>query len=98
MDPTKRKTHRLVLAPFPPDLEEGFLHIVKSRKGRDLMCPLVVLVGSNLLGLYLRRLLVQRGISHLNIRFLTSIDLARLLTAESFTEQGLAPLPSIEGT
>ncbi len=59
------------------------------------MVPLVVLVGSNLLGLYLRRLLVQRGISHLNIRFLTFIDLARILAAESLADQGLEPLPRL---
>jgi ATP-dependent helicase/DNAse subunit B len=50
-------------------------------------------VGSNLLGLYLRRLLVQRGISHINIRFLTFIDLARDFASESLAGQGLAPLP-----
>jgi len=36
----------------------------------------VVLVGSNLLGLYLQRQLVQRGLNHINLRFLTFIDLA----------------------
>jgi ATP-dependent helicase/DNAse subunit B len=50
-------------------------------------------VGSNLLGLYLRRLLVRRGTGHINIRFFTFIDLARDLASESLAEQGLAPLP-----
>jgi hypothetical protein len=81
LDQAKRKSHHLILGPFQPALEEGFLHVVKSLKDRDRMCPLVVLVGSSLLGLYLRRLLVQHGISPLNIRFLTIIALAPLLTA-----------------
>lgn len=59
------------------------------------MGPLVVLVGSNLLGLHLRRLLVLRGNDHINIRFLTFIDLARVLTSESLAEQGLEPLPEL---
>lgn len=93
LDQTKEKGHRLILGPFQPDLEEGFLQFVRSRKDRDPLQPLVVLVGSNLLGLYLRRLLVQRGNNHINIRFLTFIDLARDLAAESLAGHGLEPLP-----
>jgi len=59
------------------------------------MGPLVVLVGSNLLGLHLRRLLVLRGNDHINIRFLTFLDLARVLTSESLAEVGLEPLPEL---
>jgi len=92
MDQSPRKYHRLILGLFQPDLEGEFVQLVSSRKDRDPMQPLVVLVGSNLLGLYLRRLLVLRGINHINIRFFTFIDLARMLTLEDLAEQGLEPL------
>ncbi len=53
----------------------------------------MVLVGSNLLGLYLRRLLAQRSLNHINLRFLTFLDLARTLAAEPLDRKGLRPLP-----
>jgi len=46
-----------------------------------------------LLGLYLRRLLALRGWNHINLRFLTFIDLARALAAEPLDREGLRPLP-----
>jgi len=89
----EKKKKRLFLAPFQPELEEAFFDFVKSRKARDPLTPLVVLVGSNLLGLYLRRLFVQRGFNHINIRFLTFIDLARALAEEPLSEERRRPLP-----
>jgi ATP-dependent helicase/nuclease subunit B len=83
----------LFLGPFQPELEEAFFVWVRARKGKDPFAPLVVLVGSNLLGLYLRRLLAQRGLNHINLRFLTFIDLARALAAEPLDREGLRPLP-----
>jgi len=85
--------NQLFLAPFQPELEEAFFDFLKKRKERDPLIPLVVLVGSNLLGLYLRRLLVQRGFHHINILFLTLIDLARALSAEPLNKEMLRPLP-----
>ncbi|HXZ36352.1 MAG TPA: hypothetical protein VEL68_10065, partial [Thermodesulfobacteriota bacterium] len=83
----------LFLGPFQPELEEAFSLWVRERKEKDPLAPLVVLVGSNLLGLYLRRLLAQRGLNHINLRFLTFIDLARTLAAEPLDRKGLRPLP-----
>ena len=89
----KRKKSLLFLGPFQPDLEKAFLTFLKKRKEKDPFLPLVVLVGSNLLGLYLGRLLVQKGLDHLNIRFLTFIDLARALALESFGRELRRPFP-----
>ncbi|HYB19601.1 MAG TPA: hypothetical protein VEH09_01665, partial [Thermodesulfobacteriota bacterium] len=89
----KSKNHQLFLGPFQPDLEEEFLAFLEKKKERDPLAPLVVLVGSNLLGLYLRRSLVLRGRNHINLRFLTFIDFARDLAAEPMDRDGLRPLP-----
>jgi ATP-dependent helicase/DNAse subunit B len=83
----------LFLGPFQPELEDAFLERVRTKKEKDRFAPLVVLVGSNLLGLYLRRQLVQRGLNHINLSFLTFIDLARALAAEPLDRDGLRPLP-----
>ena len=91
-DPEKGK-HTLFLGPFQPELEEAFFLWGRAKKEKDPFAPLVVLVGSNLLGLYLRRLLAQRGLNHINLRFLTFIDLARALAAEPLDRDGLRPLP-----
>ena len=85
--------HTLFLGPFQPDLEEVLFAWVRAGKGKDFFAPLVVLVGSNLLALYLRRMLAQRGLNHINLRFLTFIDLARTLAAEPLDREGLRPLP-----
>jgi len=87
------KKRQLFLGPFQPSLEKEFLSFLQERKKADPFFPLVVLVGSNLLGLYLQRKLVQRGFNHINLRFLTFIDLARELAAEPLGREGLRPLP-----
>jgi len=89
----KKKNHPLFLGPYQPVLEEAFLDWVQRKKGQDPLAPLVVLVGSNLLGLYLRRLLVLKGLDHFNIRFLTFIDLGRALAADPLSREKLRPLP-----
>lgn len=83
----------LFLGPFQPELETAFLAWVRGKKEEDCFAPLVVLVGSNLLGLYLRRQLVRQGLNHINLRFLTFIDLARDLAAEPLDREGIRPLP-----
>ena len=89
----KNKKRQLFLGPFQPELEEAFFALIKEKREQDPLAPLVVLVGSNLLALYLRRLLVLKGLNHINIRFCTFLDLAKLLTVESLNEEGLRPLP-----
>ena len=88
----KRGNHRLFIGPFQAELEEGFLAFLKRKKERDLLAPLVVLVGSTLLDLYLRRFLVLRGLNHINIRFLTLIDFAKALAFEPLHRDVLRPL------
>jgi ATP-dependent helicase/nuclease subunit B len=91
--PEEKGKLTLFLGPFQPELEKAFFDLVGARKERDPWAPLTVLVGSNLLGLYLRRLLAQRGLNHINLRFLTFLDLARALAAEPLAREGLRPLP-----
>jgi hypothetical protein len=91
----KRKNHQLFIGPFQPELEEAFLAFLKRKKETDPLAPLAVLVGSNLLGLYLRRFLVLRGLNHINLRFLTFIDFAKALAAEPMNREGLRPLPRL---
>ncbi|MBP1720028.1 MAG: ATP-dependent nuclease subunit B-like protein, partial [Deltaproteobacteria bacterium] len=93
LDQPKRKNHRLILGPFQPDLEDELLILVKARKEADPLPPVAVLVGSNLLGLYLRRLFVLKGFDHFNLHFLTFVDFARILAGEPLNAEGLRPLP-----
>lgn len=77
-------------------LEEAlFREIAGARRSGDLS-PLYVLVGSNLLGMYLRRK-AARGVGGIfNVRFLTFADIALLICAE--TGGGIpAPLPRLAG-
>jgi len=89
----KKKNHQLFIGPFQPELEEGLLAFLKRKKETDPLSPLVVLIGSNLLGLYLRRFLVLRGLNHINLRFLTFIDFAKALAAGPMNREGFRPLP-----
>jgi hypothetical protein len=81
----------LFLGPFQPELEDAFLERVRTKKEKDRFAPLVVLVGSNLLGLHLQRQLVWRGLEPYQLRFLTFIDLARALAAEPLDREGSGP-------
>ena len=58
-------------------LEERFLEEVCSLKEEDPLRPVDVLVGSNLLGVYLRRRAAEALGGVANLRFLTFLDLAR---------------------
>ena len=89
----KKRKRRLFLGPFQPELEETFFHSIREKKEHDPLAPLAVLVGSNLLALYLRRFLVLRGLNHIHIRFFTFLDLAKALTAESLGDEKRRPLP-----
>lgn len=88
-----KKRHTLFLGPFHPELEEEFISCVKEKKALDPLAPVWVLVGSNLLRLYLQRLLLFKGFPHANVRFLTFIDLARLIALPPLMAQGKFPLP-----
>ncbi len=58
-------------------LEERFLDEVRALKGGDPLRAVDVLVGSNLLGVYLRRRAAEALGGIANLRFLTFLDLAR---------------------
>ncbi len=86
-------THRLFVGPFAA-LEERFLAEVAALKGSDPLAPVDVLVGSNLLGVYLRRLVATRRGAVANLRLLTFVDLARE-TAGRMDSTELPPLPTL---
>jgi ATP-dependent helicase/DNAse subunit B len=76
-------------------LEERFLSSLREKKEADPLHPILVLVGSNLLHLHLRRKLALVGCSHINVRFLTLLDLAHELGGPVLEEKGLRPLPPL---
>jgi ATP-dependent helicase/nuclease subunit B len=59
------------------DLEDALVDRIASVRGHDPFAPITVLVGSNTLGLYLRRRLAERAGGLFNVRFTTFADLAR---------------------
>ncbi|MBL8113453.1 MAG: hypothetical protein JNK60_11240, partial [Acidobacteria bacterium] len=83
-------THRLFVGPFAA-LEERLLAEIATLKGSDPLAPVDVLVGSNLLGVYLRRLVATRQGAVANLRLLTFVDLAR----ETGAQPVLPPLPAL---
>jgi ATP-dependent helicase/nuclease subunit B len=81
---------KTILGPFHPDLENAFVDEILKYKKSDLLCPLLVLVPSDLLRRRLKILLSrERGMSLLNVQLLTFYQLALKLEEES----GSAPLP-----
>ncbi|MHB8798510.1 MAG: PD-(D/E)XK nuclease family protein [Thermoanaerobaculia bacterium] len=58
-------------------LEARFLEELRARKAGDPLRPVDVLVGSNLLGVYLRRRAAENFGGIANLRLLTFVDLAR---------------------
>jgi len=74
------------------DLEESLFGRIAARRAEDSLSPVHVLVGSNILGSYLRGRLARRTGGHINVRFLTFSDLLRLLD-----EPDALPLPALAG-
>ncbi len=81
-----------MLGPFQPDLETALAEKVRAAKAEDGGAPVVVLVGSNMLGLYLCRLLAEQ-MPLWNVRFLTFAKIARKLGTEKLRSLGRALLP-----
>jgi len=87
---------RLVVAPPQPGkggLAETFVDQVRSIKGSDPLKPIVVLVGSNVLKLYLQRLLAIRLSGHANVSFLLLKDHARALGTAPMVDKGRRQIP-----
>jgi ATP-dependent helicase/nuclease subunit B len=61
------------------DLETALFEHISRLRTLDSVSSLYVLVGSNLLGAYLRRRFAERTGGHINVRFLTFADMAALL-------------------
>jgi RecB family exonuclease len=69
-------SHILYTGPFEA-LETEFLRHLGLLQEGDVLRPIDVLAGSNLLAVYLRRLAADRRGAIANVRFLTFVDLAR---------------------
>ena len=83
---------RLYRGDFQPTLEAALLCEVAARKSDDPLQCCLVIVPSQLLKIHLRRLLAERGCSHLNLHFLSLVDLARALAEEQLGRQELSNL------
>jgi RecB family exonuclease len=83
--------HTLFTGEFPA-LEARFLDEVRSLKGADPLRSVEVLVGSNLLGVYLRRRAAEALGGVANLRFLTFLDLARERLSDPDPRPPLPPL------
>ncbi len=81
---------RMITGRWHRDLEEALFAFIADRRKEDPLSPVHVLVGSNLLGNYLRRKLALSAGGHINVRFLTFAHLLRLLD-----EPDAGPLPAL---
>ena len=72
-----------VLGPFHPDLENALVDAIARHKDTDLLCPLLILVPSDLLRRRLKiHLTRERGLALLNVQLLTFHQLSLRLNAE----------------
>ncbi|HQR66630.1 MAG TPA: hypothetical protein PLB02_04490, partial [Thermoanaerobaculia bacterium] len=86
--------HRLVCGSFPA-LEPAFVAAVRALKAADPLRPVEVLVGSNLLAVYLRRRVAEALGAVANLRLLTFLDLAREIVPD---DDARPPLPALGET
>lgn len=92
MGEVKGGERALVVGDYPV-LESSFINEVKTIKERAPFAPLLILVSSKLLGLHLRRLLVDEGLPHFNLRFWTLEEFAREISLPHLLAQGKRELP-----
>ena len=71
------------LGRFRPDLETALFESVSAAKRDDPYAPLHILVGSNLLGVYLKRTLAERLGGLFNVRFITFADAAGIIAGSA---------------
>lgn len=87
-----KRVHR---GEFWPGLEEALVAEVSRARTADPLRPIDLLIGSNLLGLYLRRLLARRLGAVAGVRPLTFLDLARRRVETVLLADGRRPLPPL---
>ncbi|MSP37915.1 MAG: hypothetical protein EXR70_05440 [Deltaproteobacteria bacterium] len=72
-----------IVAPFHPDLENALVEAIAKHKDTDLLCPLLILVPSDLIRRRLKILLTrERGLALLNVQLLTFHQLSLRLNGE----------------
>ncbi|HKC24700.1 MAG TPA: PD-(D/E)XK nuclease family protein [Thermoanaerobaculia bacterium] len=75
------RSHRVLAGPFPA-LEPLLFDALDEARSGDPLARVEVLVGSNLVGVYLRRRYAEERGAHANVRFLTFLDLARAIAPD----------------
>ncbi|MFH1575286.1 MAG: hypothetical protein ABIG68_15005 [Acidobacteriota bacterium] len=79
------------------DLENRFAEVVRNLLQHDPLAPVPVLVGSNVLAVYLRRRFAMVGRSTANPRFCTFLDLAVKLGSANDCPKPLPRLSRLGG-
>ncbi len=92
--PPVPSAHRLLVGSFPA-LEPAFLEAIRVLKEKDPLRRVEILVGSNLLAVYLRRRVAEEFGAVANLRFLTFLDLAKGIVSEGDPRP---PLPALGET
>jgi len=88
------RDRRIVFGRFHPDLEEALIAETEThRHDCGPLSPSILLVGSNLVGIYLTRLLARRLAAVGGVRVMTFLDLARLLARADLAREGVRPVP-----
>lgn len=89
--PPVSSAHRVLVGSFPA-LEPAFLEAIRALKEMDPLRPVEILVGSNLLAVYLRRRAAEEFGAVANLRFLTFLDLAKEIVPEGDPRPPLSAL------
>jgi ATP-dependent helicase/nuclease subunit B len=89
---TSRSTRQLITGPFQPTLEDALAARIGDARANSPAAPVIVLTGSTVLPLYLRRKLARSG-SLWNVRFYTFAELAQTLGEPALRKAGRSRLP-----
>ncbi len=88
-----KSPRELITGSFRPTLEDALVESIRKAKADDAGAPVLVLVGSNLLATFLRRLVAER-LPLWNVRFLTLAEIARQIGTPELRARGRRPLPA----
>ena len=91
----ERSEKKLYLGGFHPYLEGSLSEEIGAARAEDPLSPIIVLVGSNLLGLYLRRFLAKKLGSVFHVRFMTFLDLASSIASQKLAQEGKSEIPPL---